>query len=76
MGISPEIWAIKTGVALKSPLYVIVAFQTYRHAKVANDSTVFDQIHTKNIRPTLTGDYCPNKRITMEFSKSEYGEAF
>lgn len=75
-GSTQEIWAVKTCSAIESPRYVILGFQTGRYNNKSEDPTLFDHINISNIRLTLNGDYWPNERMSLDFQRNEYAEAY
>lgn len=75
-GAQREIWTVKTSSAEQSPRYIIIAFQTDRYGKISANPTEFDHVNISNIRLSLNSDYWPNERMTLDFSKNEYSEAY
>lgn len=74
-GATKEIWAVKTCLAVESPRYIIIAFQTNRRGLDVKDPTYFDHINTSDIRILLNGECYPQERMRLDFDKNHYSEA-
>lgn len=75
-GATREIWSVKTTSAVESPRFVIVAFQTDRHANLTKDPTYFDHVNITNIRLMLNSDYWPSEQMQLDFSKNDFAVAY
>ncbi|XP_050516074.1 uncharacterized protein LOC126890943 [Diabrotica virgifera virgifera] len=70
-----EIWSVKTTSAVERPRYVIVAFQTSKRDDIHADPTLFDHIRMSSVRVVINGDYWPNERMQLDFTKNDYAIA-
>lgn len=75
-GATREIWTVKTSSAEESPRYMIIAFQTNKYGKISENPIEFDHVNISNIRLSLNSDFWPNERMTLDFSKNEFSEAY
>ncbi|XP_050516193.1 uncharacterized protein LOC126891058 [Diabrotica virgifera virgifera] len=75
-GARREVWAVKTSTSVERPRYVIVFFQTNKLDKTTADPTLFDNVNIQSIRLSLNGEYWPNERMQLDFSKTDYNEAY
>ncbi|XP_050516386.1 uncharacterized protein LOC126891249 [Diabrotica virgifera virgifera] len=77
-GARREVWAVKTSTSVERPRYVIVFFQTGNSFRktITSDPTLFDNVSIQSIRLSLNGEYWPNERMQLDFSKTDYNEAY
>ncbi|XP_050509122.1 uncharacterized protein LOC126886294 [Diabrotica virgifera virgifera] len=75
-GARREVWAVKTSTSVERPRYVIVFFQTGKRNTIKADPTLFDNVSIQSIRLSLNGEYFPNERMQLDFSKTDYNEAY
>ncbi|XP_050516202.1 uncharacterized protein LOC126891066 [Diabrotica virgifera virgifera] len=75
-GARREVWAVKTSTSVERPRYVIVFFQTGKRNTITADPTLFDNVSIQSIRLSLNGEYWPNERMQLDFSKTDYNEAY
>lgn len=75
VGATKEIWAVKTSIALESPRFIIVAFQSDRRNNDKGDVSRFDHLDIINIRAILNGEHIPTERMNLDFSSDNFVEA-
>jgi hypothetical protein len=75
-GSTKEVWGVKTTSTIDCPRYVIIAFQTKRIDNALADNTKFDHIDTSDVRLFLNGEYYPYERMSLNFEKSDFVEAY
>uniref|UniRef100_A0A6P7GRA2 Uncharacterized protein LOC114339840 n=1 Tax=Diabrotica virgifera virgifera TaxID=50390 RepID=A0A6P7GRA2_DIAVI len=75
-GARREVWAVRTSTSVERQRFFIVFFQTGKRNTITADPTLFDKISIQSIRLSLSGEYWPNERMQLDFSKSDYNEAY